>query len=72
MFSYPLAHSPLAVDPKPLGAANLPALGWLWASRLVRSGGHVPALCVKNQDLHPQQGDDLARDAADLRRFVDD
>ena len=34
MFSYPLAHSPLAVDPKPLGAANLPALGWLWASRL--------------------------------------
>ena len=72
MVPHPLAQSPLAADPKPMGAANLPAHCWLWASRLARSGGHVPALRVEEQDLYPLQGDDLARDAADFRRSVDD
>jgi len=72
MLSHPLAQSSLAVDPSPLGAANFPAPCRLWASRLARPGGHVPALCVEKQDLYPLQGDDLARDAADVRRSVED
>lgn len=72
MLSHPLAQSPLVVDPSPLGAADVPAPGRRWASRLARPGGHVPALCGEKQDLYPLQGDDLARDAADVRRSVDD